>query len=444
VKVSIGKLFIEARKASDLLDSTSVGLQIDTVAQVYAKALDKVSTDYPNIKAQEAIVSAEAAIAKSIVDLRDSVSVSYRKGTIAVDKANILEACSNVKVSIDKLFIEARKASDLLDSTSVGLQIDTVAQVYAKVLDKVSTDYPNIKAQEAIVSAEAAIAKSIVDLRDSVSVSYRKGTIGVDKANILEACLNVKVSIGKLFIEARKASDLLDSTSVGLQIDTVAQVYAKALDKVSTDYPNIKAQEAIVSAEAAIAKSIVDLRDSVSVSYRKGTIAVDKEKMLAACDDAKAVVAKFLEDARKAFVKLKIQYGLVTSQIDVVEKSYNAAVEKINTEFTSIKDRDVIVNAESKIAKELLSMRDSAKTAYDKGDVEGKKAGIQDSCDVTNANIAALLKLAATVGISNVSAEDEVVVGIYTVSGVKVSTPVRGQVNIIKYKDGKVKSVYVK
>jgi hypothetical protein len=188
----------------------------------------------------------------------------------------------------------------------------------------------------------------------------------------------------------------------------------------------------------------VDLRDSVSVSYRRGTIAVDKEKMLAACDDAKAVVAKFLEDARKAFVKLKIQYGLVTSQIDVVEKSYNAAVEKINTEFTSIKDRDVIVNAESKIAKELLSMRDSAKTAYDKGDVEGKKAGIQDSCDVTNANIAALLKLAATVGISNVSAEDEVVVGIYTVSGVKVSTPVRGQVNIIKYKDGKVKSVYVK
>ena len=89
-------------------------------------------------------------------------------------------------------------------------------------------------------------------------------------------------------------------------------------------------------------------------------------------------------------------------------------------------------------------MRDSAKTAYDKGDVEGKKAGIQDSCDVTKANIAALLNLAATVGISNVSGDDEVVVGIYTASGIEVSAPVKGQVNIIRYKDGKVKSVYVK
>jgi hypothetical protein len=316
--------------------------------------------------------------------------------------------------------------------------------LFTDTIARINTDFAGIKEQKAIVDAETEITKSIQAVRDSLQVSYTKKSVATDKANILEACNNVKVSIGKLFKDARMASDLFDSTSVALQIDTVAQVYAKAVDKVNTDYSNIKAQDAIVSAEAAIAKSIVDLRDSVSVSYRKGTIAVDKEKMLAACDDAKAVVSKFLEDARKAFVKVKIQYGLVTSQIDVVEKSYNAAVEKINTEFTSIKDLDVIVNAESKIAKELLSMRDSAKTAYDKGDVEGKKAGIQDSCDVTKANIAALLNLAATVGISNVSGDDEVVVGIYTASGIEVSAPVKGQVNIIRYKDGKVKSVYVK
>lgn len=323
-------------------------------------------------------------------------------------------------------------------------QIDTIAKLFTDTIARINTDFAGIKEQKAIVDAETEISKSIEAVRGSLLTSYNKNSVATDKANILAACENVKVSIGKLFTDARMASDLFDSTSVASQIDTVAQVYAKALDKVSADYPNIKAQEAIVKAEAAIAKNIVDLRDSVSVSYKNGTIAVDKEKILTACDDAKAVVAKFVEDARKAFVKLKIQYGLVTSQIDAVEKSYNAAVEKINTEYASIKDRDVIINAESKIAKELLNMRDSAKTAYDKGIVEEKKAGIQDSCDVTKADIAALLNIAATVGISNVSADDEVIVGIYTVSGIKVSTPVKGQVNIFKYKDGKVKSVYVK
>ena len=94
-------------------------------------------------------------------------------------------------------------------------------------------------------------------------------------------------------------------------------------------------------------------------------------------------------------------------------------------------------------------MKSAVESAYADGTLVSEKETILSVVPEIESGIAKLVDDAIAaqkdfLGVGSITAEDKAVEGIYTISGKKVDSVVKGVVNIIKYTDGSVKKVFVK
>lgn len=316
-------------------------------------------------------------------------------------------------------------------------------------ISRINAEFPDFKDSSFVKSGEADILVNIQNLKEGAVAAYDNFTMTENRAQLRALSDSIRASIGMFFESVLNAQvNLNDYDSLSNKIAIAEKRYSDAIAKIDTSYVNIKDLEIFVKAEKDIIDSLNVLRDRMKTSFEKGNMAGDMSILEGSCDDVNAAITKLLEDMRKYYAKVRIQYALVKTQIAAVSKLYDDALEQINSEYTDIKDQDSIVKAETEIATSLQALRDSAQASYNQGLIVDDKANLMAGCDSIKSAISKLLedalKAHTIVGISELNSDNNVLVGIYTVSGIKVNVPVKGQINVFRFNDGKAKPVFVK
>ena len=147
-------------------------------------------------------------------------------------------------------------------------------------------------------------------------------------------------------------------------------------------------------------------------------------------------------------------YTPANDSIQALRDMYDETLAEIEEVAPDVKDDATLTAQKEDIEKMLADLREAVDAAYDDYTLAQEYDEVlSPSADI----IAAIEKLLEDAkdlqekhdmetGISGVgtTADGEAPVKIYTMSGVQVDAPVKGQVNIVKYADGTVKKVYVK
>lgn len=225
--------------------------------------------------------------------------------------------------------------------------------------------------------------------------------------------------------------------------------YDEAVKNIEENYAEVKDNEDIVSAKAAIAAMIDELQESVDKAYADETLAPKYDEVMAPAAEIMARIEKLLEDAaaaQDARLANEEAYKRLTEEIAALQTKYDEAKEKIDTDCKDVADR--FTETEAEIQEMIDVLTENVKTLYEA--VELTAESTIDTSEIEEAIerlIADAIKAQEefTSGVSAITGnEGSEVEGIYTVSGNRVNAKAKGQINIVKYSDGTVKKYYVK
>jgi len=244
--------------------------------------------------------------------------------------------------------------------------------------------------------------------------------------------------------------DVINYTSVYAQLDTLNVAYKNAVDKINAEDVNVKDTASVINAEKAVSDRISAIAKSLDKSDGS-----DKETLLASMAEASVSITKMVEDAavaEKTFLdKAKKEANeaantKLTAAIASVQAKLDAATTTIATNCKNVVDQ--FVPAEEVIQTKIDSVKASVKALYDA--VKLTAESTVNTADVE----AAITKMVAdakeaqkiydiSTGINGIVSTDANV-QIFSTSGERLTAPVKGAVNIIKFSNGQTKKIFVK
>ena len=250
--------------------------------------------------------------------------------------------------------------------------------------------------------------------------------------------------------------DVINYTSVYAQFDTLNAAYKNAINKINAEDVNVKDTASVVNAEKAVADQIAAITKSLDKSYANVSLVSDKETLLASMAEVSVSITKMIEDAavaEKAFVDTKTKKEAneaantkLTAAIAAVQAKLDAA------KATMAKDcKDVFsqfVPAEDVIQEKIDSITTSVKVLYDAVKLTAESTVSTADVETAITNMVADAKAAQKIhdtltGINDVVTSDSGA-QFFSVSGQKLSAPVKGAVNIVKFSNGQTKKIFVK
>lgn len=142
-------------------------------------------------------------------------------------------------------------------------------------------------------------------------------------------------------------------------------------------------------------------------------------------------------------------YQPALETVSGLQTKLDEAIAKVAEVAPDVKDSESVTGAESALQTQIDELKSAVESAYADGTLVSDKETILSVVPGIESGIAKLVDDAIAaqkdfLGVGSITAEDKVVEGIYTISGQKVDSVVKGVVNIIKYTDGSVKKVFVK
>ena len=223
--------------------------------------------------------------------------------------------------------------------------------------------------------------------------------------------------------------------------------YEAAVEKINTEAANVKDSAIVVNAVQEVAVSIEDLQKSVNEAYANETLATIYDEVLAPVVEIDTAIVDMVEmvlDYQQKVTANEEAYTRLTADIAAVQAKLDAAKTTIETDYAEVAEQftaDIAALQEDidSISNEVKDLYDEVKlTAESQIDATAIEAGIEKV-------LADAKKAHEGSSIAGVKGpEGAELLGIYTVSGKRVATPLKGQVNIFKYSDGAVKKFYMK
>ena len=183
-------------------------------------------------------------------------------------------------------------------------------------------------------------------------------------------------------------------------VDSLRNLYNEAVDSIAANAANVKDNEDILAAEAAIVAKIDSLQKVVDDSYANETLVEGLADVQAGADDIATSIKALVENALAAQAGKEAvneeAYKRLTAQITSLQTELDAAKETINTECKDVASQftEVIDSIQTRIT----AISDSVKTAYEA--VELTSESTIDSLSV-KASIAQLLVDAKRSGCCN-------------------------------------------
>lgn len=223
--------------------------------------------------------------------------------------------------------------------------------------------------------------------------------------------------------------------------------YEAAVEKINTEAANVKDSAIVVNAVQEVAVRIEDLQKSVNEAYANETLATIYDEVLAPVVEIDTAIVDMVEmvlDYQQKVTANEEAYTRLTADIAAVQAKLDAAKTTIETDYAEVAEQftaDIAALQEDidSISNEVKDLYDEVKlTAECQIDATAIEAGIEKV-------LADAKKAHEGSSIAGVKGpEGAELLGIYTVSGKRVATPLKGQVNIFKYSDGAVKKFYMK
>lgn len=249
--------------------------------------------------------------------------------------------------------------------------------------------------------------------------------------------------------------NVFNYTSVYAQLDTLNTAYNKAINKINTEDVHVKDTASVVNAEKAVADQISAITKSLDNSYTNVSLVSDKETLLASMADASASVAKMVTDAaaaEKAFVDAKAKKDAneaantrLGAAIADVQAKLNAAKTTIVTDCPAVVNHYVPVISD--IIQEHINLKtDSVKAKYDAVELTAESTVDLTSIETAIAQMVTDAKAeqkSVSTGIYGIISTDANV-QIFSISGERLTAPVKGAINIIKFSNGQTKKIFVK
>lgn len=414
------------------------------------------STDAGEFKGNNGVlfsfnVTASENLAKESKIYMEDAMVSHIAGSNTY--AYSLDSYDSVKV-INSYLAYYEPAKALIDS----LQNTLDAAIAA-----VDTLGPDVKDSVVFVNTLKNITDTIAKMSDELEKGYEDETLtylSQETKDKFEATLD---SIEKYVAditaaqeafeaeEAKKAANEEAYTRLNATIANMQTALDQANDSIAKNYGDVA--EMFKSEADSIQEVITEIKEKVDSTYT--VVGLNEESEVDSASVLASITKMIAEakDAQEAFDAKKTAneeaYARLSAEITKVQKALDEANDTIKEKCPDVASD--FTNKIDSIQAIITDLKDSIDTAYEaielneesEIDTESILAGIEVL--IAEAKEAQKeFEISSGISGTEMSKDENKIVGIYTISGTKVHTPTKGQINIFKFADGSVKKYLVK
>ena len=426
---------------------------VDSLRNLYNEAVDSIAANAANVKDNEDILAAEAAIVAKIDSLHKVADDSYANETLVEGLADVQAGADDIATSIKALVENALAAQAGKEAVNeeaykrLTAQITSLQTELDAAKETINTECKDVASQ--FTEVIDSIQTRITAISDSVKTAYE--AVELTSESTIDS-LSVKASIAQLLVDAKAAQAVVTANEAAYnrltaEIASLQTELDAAKETINTECKDVASQ--FTEVIDSIQSRITEISDSIKTAYEAGELTAEStidsqsvkdsiEKLLSEAKAAQAVV-----DANEA------AYARLTEELEALQAELDSAEEKVNTECKDVADQ--FVDDIKAIQDEIDEISEKVESDYEA--VKLTEESTIDSQTVKDA-IAKLLADAEkaqkeyeeATGIYGITIDDiqNGDVEIYDITGKKLNSLVRGKLNIVKYSNGKIYKIQVK
>ena len=426
--------------------------------QLLADALTEISTAAPDVK--DSFKGEE--ISTDIQSLKDAIQTAYEDLTLNADYNQVMLPVAAIEAAIAKL-VEDAKAAQKEYEDEVAAEAAR-QEAYKNATAQISALEQKLSEAMTVIATEAADVKDgfkgtdikvdINALKAAVEKAYADKTIVSGYDSLMAPVPAIESAIAKLVEDAKAAQKAYEeNAALAAALDNanerlagLEKTLAEALVTIAADAPDVKGQFSGVEITAQIAA----LREDVLKAFNDKSLVEKYAEVMTPAAAIESAIAKLVEDAKAAQKAYEAEqarqaanlaaYEADLKTIEGLQTKLDQTVDNIRTLFPAFD-----VDTEKKAAQDAISaQKEQAEDAYMAVAEEGTYKNTVDTAAIEKM-IADLLAKAKNSGVEEILGEDiENVVAIYTEGGMRMKALQQGKINIVVYKDGTSRKVYVK
>ena len=426
---------------------------VDSLRNLYNEAVDSIAANAANVKDNEDILAAEAAIVAKIDSLQKVVDDSYANETLAEGFADVLAGADDIATSIKALVENAlavqagKEAVNEEAYKRLTAQITSLQTELDAAKETINTECKDVASQ--FTEVIDSIQTRITEISDSVKAAYE--AVELTAESTIDS-LSVKASIAQLLVDAKAAQSVVTANEAAYNrlTDEIASLQTEldaAKETINTECKDVASlfTEVIDS----IQTRITEISDSVKTAYEAGELTAESTIDSQSVKDS---IEKLLSDAKAAQAVVdanEAAYARLTEELEALQAELDAAEETVNTECKDVADQ--FIDDIKAIQDEIDEISEKVESDYEA--VKLTEESTIDSQTVKDA-IAKLLADAEkaqkeyeeATGIYEITIDDiqNGDVEVYDITGKKLNSLVRGKLNIVKYSNGKIYKIQVK
>ena len=426
---------------------------VDSLRNLYNEAVDSIAANAANVKDNEDILAAEAAIVAKIDSLQKVVDDSYANETLVEGLADVQAGADDIATSIKALVENALAAQAGKEAVNeeaykrLTAQITSLQTELDAAKETINTECKDVASQ--FTEVVDSIQTRITEISDSVKTAYE--AVELTAESTIDS-LSVKASIAQLLVDAKAAQAVVTANEAAYNrlTDEIASLQLEldaARETINTECKDVASQ--FTEVIDSIQTRITEISDSVKAAYEVGELTAESTIDSQSVKDS---IEKLLSEAKAAQTVVdanEAAYARLTEELEALQAELDSAEETVNTECKDVADQ--FVDDIKAIQDEIDEISEKVESDYEA--VKLTEESTIDSQTVKDA-IAKLLADAEkaqkeyeeATGIYGITIDDiqNGDVEVYDITGKKLNSLVRGKLNIVKYSNGKIYKIQVK
>lgn len=426
---------------------------VDSLRNLYNEAVDSIAANAANVKDNEDILAAEAAIVAKIDSLHKVVDDSYANETLAEGLADVQAGADDIATSIKALVENALAAQAGKEAVNeeaykrLTSQITSLQTELDAAKETINTECKDVASQ--FTEVIDCIQTRITEISDSVKTAYE--AVELTAESTIDS-LSVKASIAQLLVDAKAAQAVVTANEAAYnrltaEIASLQTELDAAEETINTECKDVASQ--FTEVVDRIQTRITAISDSIKTAYEAGELTAESTIDSQSVKDS---IEKLLSDAKAAQAVVdanEAAYARLTEELEALQAELDSAEETVNTECKDVADQ--FVDDIKAIQDEIDEISEKVESDYEA--VKLTEESTIDSQTVKDA-IAKLLADAEkaqkeyeeATGIYGITIDDiqNGDVEVYDITGKKLNSLVRGKLNIVKYSNGKIYKIQVK
>lgn len=426
---------------------------VDSLRNLYNEAVDSIAANAANVKDNEDILAAEAAIVAKIDSLQKVVDDSYANETLAEGFADVQAGADDIATSIKALVENALAAQGNKEAVNeeaykrLTAQITSLQTELDAAKETINTECKDVASQ--FTEVIDSIQTRITAISDSVKTAYE--AVELTSESTIDS-LSVKASIAQLLVDAKAAQAVVTANEAAYnrltaEIASLQTELDAAEETINTECKDVASQ--FTEVVDSIQTRITEISDSVKAAYEVSELTAESTIDSQSVKDS---IEKLLSEAKAAQTVVdanEAAYARLTEELEALQAELDSAEETVNTECKDVADQ--FVDDIKAIQDEIDEISEKVESDYEA--VKLTEESTIDSQTVKDA-IANLLADAEkaqkeyeeATGIYGITIDDiqNGDVEIYDITGKKLNSLVRGKLNIVKYSNGKIYKIQVK